>query len=477
MELAVANTLSELIVKYVPGGTDELEVLKGSQGVRFLERFMELPEEPLTITHINQFLHLSHQPGISEGFFRYYFLERPSGHPYNLDAVLAETPDLHPSGIHSLEHLEWGVRRFIFDALLYFGDLSTAYSELAHLSFESLVGYFRSFAFNADAMKRRGPFMEFESIPIDDRYLIAELACKAYDLVGGQERSMVTEHLLEAYSGVPERKRGGITIRKLLEGPILKGQSPQDQLALKFSVDEIVDDPISSEEDLADKVKLIAERFSRARERALANTNLYLSLANDMDIYVATSMRTRQDFREMASTCAHIFNDNKLRSYHLRYFDPTISACKGHEDKGIIECLMVKCSKVLVYFAGEKESFGKDSEAAMALSQGKPVIIVCPNTEAGVERMRFFRDVHPLSRMIQMTTGVSVGAMITTSIDNVVTLLQRIFNNDMEYELEHDGNGHYRLREKLTQSVVRLQTGSKLLRETFWNYYHGLPAR
>jgi len=79
--------------------------------------------------------------------------------------------------------------------------------------------------------------------------------------------------------------------------------------------------------------------------------------------------------------------------------------------------------------------------------------------------------------MIQMTTGVSVGAMITTSIDHVVTLLQRIFNNDMEYDLEHDGNGHYRLREKLTQSVVRLQTGSKLLRETFWNYYHGLPAR
>jgi hypothetical protein len=138
---------------------------------------------------------------------------------------------------------------------------------------------------------------------------------------------------------------------------------------------------------------------------------------------------------------------------------------------------MVKCSRALVYFAGEKESFGKDSEAAMALSQGKPVIIVCPDTEAGAERMRFFRDVHPLSRMIQMTTGVAVGAMITTSIDHVVTLLQRAFNNDMEYELEHDGGGHYRLREKLTQSVVRLQTGSKLLRETFWNYYHGLPPR
>jgi hypothetical protein len=475
----VESALRELIEKYTPGGIEGLPVLAGAVGEKIVARFSQLPEHPLTFTHLNQILHLSHQPGISEGFFRYYFLEKPKYHPYNLDSVLDETPDLHPEGLHSLGQLEWGLRRFIIDALLYFGDLSTAYSELAQMSFDSLSTFFRRFAFDADTMKRRGLHIELESIPVDDRYLIAELACKAYDLAENQERSMVAERLLEAYASIPVGKRSGVTVRSLIEGPLLKRQtlSLQDQLALKFGVDEILDDPVTSGEELAKKVHDIAERFARARDKALINTSLYLSLANEMDVYVATSMRNRQDFRDMASYCNKIFGDQRVRSYHLRYFDPTLSACRGHEDKGIIECLMVKCAKLLVYFAGEKESFGKDSEAAMALSQGKPVIIVCPDTDAGVERMRFFRDVHPLSRMIQMTTGVAVGAMTTTSMDHVTLLLQRILTNDMEYDIEHDGNGHYRLREKLTQSVVRLQTGSTLLRETFWNYYHGLPPR
>jgi hypothetical protein len=31
------------------------------------------------------------------------------------------------------------------------------------------------------------------------------------------------------------------------------------------------------------------------------------------------------------------------------------------------------------------------------------------------------------------------------------------------------------LKEKLTGSVVRVQTSDTLLRETFWNYYHNRP--
>jgi hypothetical protein len=135
---------------------------------------------------------------------------------------------------------------------------------------------------------------------------------------------------------------------------------------------------------------------------------------------------------------------------------------------------MVKCAKVLIYFAGEKESFGKDVEAAMALSLGKPVIIYCPPTPEGEKRMRFFRDIHPLSRLIDVESGVPVGAMITNQLDKVVELLYRIFANEMEYDIDHDGDGYFRLVERLTRSVIRLQTNSKILRESFWNYYHGI---
>jgi hypothetical protein len=152
----------------------------------------------------------------------------------------------------------------------------------------------------------------------------------------------------------------------------------------------------------------------------------------------------------------------------LRYFDPTLSAAPGHEDKGLIECLMVKCAKVLIYMAGEKDSYGKDAEAAMALSLGRPVIFLCDETD----RRQFFSEIHPLSRLIDFQTGVAVGAMATSSSDEAARLLGRIFENKVQYRLEHPKTGYFRLKEQLTGSVVRLQTNNRLLRETFWNCYH-----
>src|SRR5712692_6615050 len=186
------------------------------------------------------------------------------------------------------------------------------------------------------------------------------------------------------------------------------------------------------------------------------------------EVYVATSMRTRQDFRNMADTCDRIFSDDRLKQMNLRYFDPTLSAAGGHEDKGLIECLMVKCAKLLVYCAGEKESYGKDAEAAMALSLGKPVIFYCDEEQ----RHRFYRDVHPLSRLIEFETGVAVGAMVTDNLQDVSELIYRIFENRMVYYLEQSKPGFLRLKDKLTDSVVRLQTNDPLLTEAFWNHYH-----
>ena len=193
-------------------------------------------------------------------------------------------------------------------------------------------------------------------------------------------------------------------------------------------------------------------------------------MVNDLDVYVATSMRTRDDFRNVANTCDQIFHNKRVESLQLRYFDPTLSAAAGHEDKGLIECLMVKCAKALVYCAGERDSYGKDAEAAMALSLGKPVIFYCDHEQ----RSRFYRDIHPLSRLIEFETGVAVGAMVTDSAEEVSELLRRIFENKMQYRLEHEErrSGYLRLKEVLTGSVIRLQTNDQLLRETFWNHYH-----
>jgi hypothetical protein len=123
---------------------------------------------------------------------------------------------------------------------------------------------------------------------------------------------------------------------------------------------------------------------------------------------------------------------------------------------------MVKQCKALIYIAGEKDSYGKCAEAAMELSLGKPVIFLCDRDE----RLRFHKNVHPLFRLIDFETGVAVGAFATDKTENVSELLYRIFSNKMEYDLEKTETGYLRLKERLTDSVIRLQS------ETFWNHYH-----
>jgi hypothetical protein len=42
----------------------------------------------------------------------------------------------------------------------------------------------------------------------------------------------------------------------------------------------------------------------------------------------------------------------------------------------------------------------------------------------------------------------------------------------MELDLHKKKDGYFLLKDKLTDSTIRLQTDDLLLRETFWNYYN-----
>lgn len=430
------------------------------------ERLGKLPMEPLTKVQLNQLLVLGHEAPVSDGFFKYYFRTLPDKHPYECDKVLDYDPEWlsGPAVVRTIGQLKWGLYRLFIDGLLYFGNVRTAFRELRNASFEDLSALYCAKCVKTASIKERGPALTMNEIAKDNRYLISEMACKSYGEPATGDLKMV---LLEAYKAHETAKGGPITIRSLLTGESVPAAYSARQTEFIFSADELLDEAIDSETELHAKYGRVAKEFSVARETALLNTRLYLSMVSELDVYVATSMRTRQDFRDMATACETIFNHAKVGPLHLRYFDPTLSAAAGHEDKGLIECLMVKCAKALVYCAGEKESYGKDAEAAMALSLGKPVIFYCDKEQ----RSRFYREVHPLSRLIHFDTGIAVGAMVTDSLEDVSELLYRWFENKMEYVLEHQ-SGRLRLREKLTGSVVRLQTSDELLSATFWNHYH-----
>lgn len=466
----VINTLKF----FFPGSFNEQsQFIQSQDGQRILERLLNLSTFPIHVTHFNQLLHLSHEAGVTDGFFKYYFYSEPTSHSYPVDKVLEVSPSIDEKGVSSLKQMEWGLRRFYIDALLFWGDIRSAYRHLRTKSYSELEEFFSSKRYDSEGMRTRGHVLPFVKIPVDDRYLISEVACKAYSPQKAGDPILIEQMLLDAYKN---NGGGRVKIASLFEDntPIAK-KDPHGQIMLQFTAEEFMEDIVENEDAIRQRVKPIAERFNKARQSAIKNTRLYLSIVNELDVYVATSMRKRADFRDMAKDCEYIFKQEGLKRFRVRYFDPTMSAAEGHEDKGLIECLMVKRAKAFLYFAGDSDTFGKDAEVAMAMSLGKPVIILCPDTEKGTQRMNFFRDIHPLSRLIHFDTGVAIGAIVTQRQDIASKLLERIFDNSMEYNLEQNGDGYFRLQERLTNSVVRLQTNSRMLRESFWNYYHSVP--
>jgi hypothetical protein len=446
------------------GGIDSW--LTGDNAARIDARLAQLPNEPLSLALLNQLLALSQQPAVSRAFFEYYWCSAPV-HPYRVE----DLPDYDASYVRfdrivSIEQLRWGLYRIYVDSLLYFGTIRHGFHALREKSRDELDQFFRTKMFEPDGLIARGEPISPISIPNDDRYLIGELACKSFE-PSDQDRD-AWYALYGAW--VEHRQKGGgrVKYKDLLDSAKLNPEFLSRQMELTFISEELLEEVIEDEDQLKQKYDSVKGRFDRARPTALGNTDLYLSMVEDLDVYVATSMRNRDQFRQMATVCDRIFGDPTITHYNLRYFDPTLSAARGHEDKGLVECLMVKCAKVLIYMVGTGDSFGKDVEAAMALSQGKPVIFF-GDTE---HRLKIFQDVHPLSRLVDYRTGIPVGLMATSSITDVILLLHRIFGNQMSYRLDHKRKGYFRLVESLTQSVVRVQTDDKRLRETYWNVYH-----
>ena len=294
---------------------------------------------------------------------------------------------------------------------------------------------------NEDRLDDREDLMEFQSIERDDRYLISEMACKTLG-DGSIDENEMADRLEREYKCAISEGKVNIKFKDLIAGIYSDKESKKaEQMSLFDSID-FYEEPIMDIEIVRSKARELARRYTAARKSAMENTKLYLSMAKDLDAYIATSMRTKDDFLMMSAFCDNIFRNDKLTPLRLRYFDPTLSATSSHEDKGLIECLMVKQAKMLIYSPTAK-------------------------------RYGFFRNVHPLSRLVCFNTGVANGAIVCESEEQVVEMVFRIMNNKMEYELEQkkESSGYYLLKERITGSVVRIQTNESYLNNVFWENY------
>ena len=119
----------------------------------------------------------------------------------------------------------------------------------------------------------------------------------------------------------------------------------------------------------------VEQRIKEMQKLGRQNMFVYLTLS-EIDVYFATSMRTPEHFYNTSQIIRTLFKeDERLNKLNIRVFDPTSSFSHDRLDKGLIECLMVACSKVTLYNAQEVDTFGKDSEAALSLVMRHPVIV------------------------------------------------------------------------------------------------------
>lgn len=151
---------------------------------------------------------------------------------------------------------------------------------------------------------------------------------------------------------------------------------------------------ISEIDRVTDKDNKNFKNSEDAQEKARHYTCLYLS-SDYIDVYVATSMRSKRNFENVAEKIEKIFSNEDISELRLRYFNPTISATPYERiNKGLVEALMLKRAKVTLYLAQDSDSLGKDSELASTLIQGKDVIVLVPEINIE-ERINYLKSITP----------------------------------------------------------------------------------
>lgn len=239
----------------------------------------------------------------------------------------------------------------------------------------------------------------------------------------------------------------------------IKDLSPEERYSLRY-----ITGSTPTERKLVDKAKDIGKQ----------NTREYLAL-DCLDVYIATSMREPKEFTSFVRFVKDVFEHPDLARLNLRYFDPTLAYCENRIVKGLLEALMLKRAKLTLYVAGERDTFGKDSECAATLTQGKQVIVYVEELDGERkkkldERARIFKDIHPLGLQVCCQTGVANGVIVVRNTMDCRRILRKILLHDIDLYLDKNSSG-YLLKERTTQSTVRVAPSDPLLVRSYENFY------
>lgn len=239
--------------------------------------------------------------------------------------------------------------------------------------------------------------------------------------------------------------------------------SPQECYIMGYTTDlQKVDEEVISREEVIKEV---------GKQNALE----YMSI-DELDVYIATSMRELEEFISFKQFITDVFMHPDLMRLNLRYFDPTIVYSENRISKGLLEALMLKRAKMALYVAGEKDTFGKDSECAATLVQGKPVIVYIEETndhrkELLNRRANIFREKHPLGLQVCHQTGVANGVFVVRNPSDCRQIIKGLLLHTLKVRLDKEFNVGFVLKEDITESVIRVAIEDPILARSFQNFY------
>ena len=285
---------------------------------------------------------------------------------------------LGQTNFESVEQFEQCVRCFQKDAIRIYGSFRKAFKALS-ISEDLSVEMSPLLAVDKQIYLQRRSFKNIKPIArerLDDLGYISAERVRRQNL----ERHDLSSKLRELATWVEEDHAGSILNfpgKKLHRVQTLLRRFESD-----LQIEETLFTRVDPDELRREATRLAPEdedlaRIAETQERGQENLAAYLTEPY-MDIYIATSMRERADFISVNTFVETIFSDPLIKPLNLRYFNPTLSWIADRVAKGLVEALMLRRANLTIYMAQKIDTFGKDSEASVALGQGKAVIVYVP---------------------------------------------------------------------------------------------------
>jgi len=354
----------------------------------FEEAVSELVGRPVTLRYHDEHSIIVAQKSIVD-LFKSPFTDRQSWESLNSILVFYDVSPMseaffakyfNEDATKSPASFMQSVQRFQAVAIRLFSTFAEAYSRLNEPN--QLETHLRPLELRKiDAYRNRRPWDIIETISAerlpDLGYISAARARQE-----SEERQLLAEFLEELATKIDQQGKAAISDysekKRRKMGSLLRkfqSQFQHDLMSPLFSPDA---DAIRRESSaIAPKDSSDLDRIEKTQYQAQRNLSRYLS-ADYLDIYIATSMRTDADFVSVSTFTTQLFSHDEVRPFKLRYFDPTQSWIEDRVAKGLVEALMLRRSSLTIYMAQKSDTFGKDSEASVALGQGKPVLVFVP---------------------------------------------------------------------------------------------------